>query len=82
MIARPLSSSTRELITQGDRLLGHVPLELLPRAVELGQQGAQVLACTGEGVGAAGGETRLLLTVDESLSSQVGESVGEDLVAQ
>lgn len=59
-----------------------MPLELLPGVVELGQQGAQVLACPGEGVSAAGGEPRLLLTVNKSLSSQVGQSVGEDFVAQ
>ncbi|MGI8722919.1 MAG: hypothetical protein ACR2JG_11895, partial [Geodermatophilaceae bacterium] len=65
-----------------NRLLARVQLELLPGVVELGQQGAQVLARPGERVSAAGGEPGLLLTVDESLSSQVGQSVGKDLVAQ
>lgn len=76
-----IDSLTANRVPKPVRLPGRVPLELLSGAVELGQQGAQVLACPGEGVGAAGGEGLLLLTVDESLSSQVGESVGEDLVA-
>lgn len=41
-----------------------------------------MLACPGQGVGAAGGETRLLLTVDESLAAQVRQSVRKDLLAQ
>lgn len=60
-------SSVEGPANSGWRRLRLVSLELLARAVELDQEGTQVLARLGEGVGAAGGEPRLLLTIDEAL---------------